>query len=266
MIKGHRHLKQCAYIGDDSSEELDEIFDGEESNNTSADYDISNKPTEMKKINDGVILEDIDISSHHHPHHKHFHTDVVEEALKKNWKVDNKKGPNLHLIYAEQVINPPNKNRDKDEFKKNPNIVNIPGNEESSDDRVKTSKEVLDEMLNQLRKMGDKGKVILEKINKNLTDEELSTKGTEDKKHSSTDTSKVQRDKDLTKSEDLPSSKSKRSLPRNKLRRRRTAPTIGLAASQLNEHDEDKNTAAEEVRILFSSYLCTVRGCAFNLG
>jgi len=27
VIRGHRHLHQCAYIGDDSSEEVDELMD-----------------------------------------------------------------------------------------------------------------------------------------------------------------------------------------------------------------------------------------------
>lgn len=26
MIRGHKHLQDCAYIGDDSSEELEELF------------------------------------------------------------------------------------------------------------------------------------------------------------------------------------------------------------------------------------------------
>lgn len=253
MIKGHRHLKECAYIGDDSSEELDEMFDGEESNNTSADYDISNKPVNMKKVRDGVVVDDmtghVDISSVNH-HHNHFQASAVEEALKNSWKVDNKKGTNVHLIYAEEEINP-KRTKEKNEYKTNPIVVNIP--EEGEYNRAKTSKEVYDKMLNQLRQMGPKGKSILDRLNKNITEEEKSivrpNRTAESTLVTPDEKSNVQKEPLLKISANVTQyvSINNKENTRTRRRKRRHIPTVGKAASQLAAHDEDGNHAAEEV-------------------
>lgn len=255
MIKGHRHLKECAYIGDDSSEELDEMFDGEESNNTSADYDISNKPVNMKKVRDGVVVDagdttgHVDISSVNH-HHNHFHASAVEEALKNSWKMDNKKGTNVHLIYAEEEINP-KRTKEKNEYKTNPIVVNIP-EEGEFPDRAKTSKEIYDKMLNQLRQMGPKGKSILDRLNKNITEEEksiLRSNGTEPTLVTKDEKSNVQREPLLKISANVTqyvSNNNKENI-KTRRRKRRHIPTVGKAAAQLSAHDEDGNHAAEEV-------------------
>uniref|UniRef100_A0A1B6LJN2 E3 ubiquitin-protein ligase APD1-4 middle domain-containing protein n=1 Tax=Graphocephala atropunctata TaxID=36148 RepID=A0A1B6LJN2_9HEMI len=245
MIRGHKHLKQCAYIGDDSSEELDELFEGDGVNNTSIDYDISNKPTSMKKVRDGVLVEGrhVDISSVHH-HRKPFHASAVEDALRDNWKMDNKKGPNVHLRYAEYMMNP-KKTKDNEEFKMNPNVVNVPMEAEMA----KTSREVYNEMLDRLRKMGPKGRVLLDQLNKNLAEEGKSTMNV-NVVEQSTEPANGQ---DSTKSQKIPESSTKtdstttkRDL-QNRKRRRRNIPTIGKTAAQLTLHDEAADNAAEEM-------------------
>lgn len=226
MINGHKHLKQCAYIGDDSSEELDEMFAGDESNNTSVDYDISNKPTNMKTIRDGVVLvgESTDHSDILYNHHRQPILPRAKEEL--NGKGDIKKGQ-VHLIYAEQEINP-KKSRDKEEYKVNPKIVNIPHNLQKEEPKLKTSKEVYDGILQQLKQMGSKGKVVLKQLNEKLTQE-----GYEDKNISINPSND-----NITNKSDL----------KNKKRRRRQTRVSREAAISLTKHDEKENHAKEEVK------------------
>ncbi|XP_046687113.1 uncharacterized protein LOC124372745 [Homalodisca vitripennis] len=251
MIRGHKHLKQCAYIGDDSSEELDELFEGDGVNNTSLDNDISNIPRTMKKVRDGVVIQDmpehIDISSVHH-HRKQFHASAVEEALRNNWKVDNKKGQNVHLRYAEYMLSP-QKTKDNEEYKSNPYVINIPVEEE----RPKTSGEVYNEMLEQLRRMGPKGRVMLENLNKKLAEEGKTTINVNEMEHSTEpangqDKTEAQQNISPESSKNTDSKLSKRGLP-NRKRRRRNIPTIGKTATQLTVHDEEADNAAEEMEM-----------------
>ncbi|KAB0803475.1 hypothetical protein PPYR_00445 [Photinus pyralis] len=66
IIRGHKHLHDCAYIGDDSSEELEEIAKGlmdgtyNDSSNSSAESD-TNTPHLMKRHRSDVHF--------HHPYH-----------------------------------------------------------------------------------------------------------------------------------------------------------------------------------------------------
>lgn len=47
MIRGHKHLQECAYIGDDSSEELEEILraNGGKLDNATIQKLIADQPT-----------------------------------------------------------------------------------------------------------------------------------------------------------------------------------------------------------------------------
>jgi len=244
MIRGHKHLKQCAYIGDDSSEELDEIFEGDGNNSVSADYDISNKPTSMKKVSDGILIEQkteehVDISSQSH-HHK-SHPTVLEEALK--WKVDNKKDQNVHLVYAEQLINP-KKMRDKEEYKVNPIVVNIPA---TTTEKPKSSGEIYDEMLDKLKKMGPKGKAMLDQLSKKLSEEMKSkmnsTERTNAKEPINSTEKTIGKETMLDKLAKVNPTTSKNDL-KNKKRRRREIPP--LDKTQLTRHDEGADHAMEE--------------------
>ncbi|KOC65647.1 hypothetical protein WH47_00671 [Habropoda laboriosa] len=66
IIRGHKHLHECAFIGDDSSEELEEFLEvakesGLLSNNTESP---SNMPDKMKRVQQGIQF--------HHKDHAHL--------------------------------------------------------------------------------------------------------------------------------------------------------------------------------------------------
>lgn len=50
MIKGYKHLQECAYIGDDSSEELDELLAANKMGLLSNDL-LQEKILELNKVN-----------------------------------------------------------------------------------------------------------------------------------------------------------------------------------------------------------------------
>nr|CAD7401045.1 unnamed protein product [Timema cristinae] len=73
VIRGHKHLHECAYIGDDSSEELEEMQanlpEGQRpvfKNGTPVPVDDgeSNEPDQMKRVRPGVILHGQEVESH----------------------------------------------------------------------------------------------------------------------------------------------------------------------------------------------------------
>ncbi|XP_066596567.1 uncharacterized protein [Prorops nasuta] len=63
MIRGHKHLHECAFIGDDSSEELEELVEVAEEQgliklNLTSKEGPSNQPDKMKRVNQGVEFHD----------------------------------------------------------------------------------------------------------------------------------------------------------------------------------------------------------------
>ncbi|XP_053985034.1 uncharacterized protein LOC128879681 isoform X2 [Hylaeus volcanicus] len=71
IIRGHKHLHECAFIGDDSSEELEELLEAAKEtgfltvNGTLPDESPSNAPEKMKRVQQGVQF--------HHKDHAHLH-------------------------------------------------------------------------------------------------------------------------------------------------------------------------------------------------
>lgn len=190
----------------------------------------------------------VDISSVNHHQHHHLHASAVEEALKNNWKTDNKKGTNVHLIYAEQEMNP-KRTKDKAEYRANPIVVNIPQEGEFFD-KAKTSKEVYDRMLNQLRQMGAKGKSILDRLNKNITEDGISMLQLNRTEQTSDAADEVETKPLLRISANVTqyaSINNEKENIKTRRRKRRHIPTVGKAASQLTAHDEEANHAGEEV-------------------
>lgn len=184
MIRGHKHLKQCAYIGDDSSEELYEL-EQELFNGTSGED--SNEPEKMKKVMSGVVLHengnvtteiDDDSSSLHHHHHHQHHPRVTftpQEMQNKFGKVDNKKGQNVHLAFADQMLNPNLLNiKDKKDYKLKLNL-DVPGSKELKEMAKKppSSGEVYDDILSKLEELGDKKKEVLNRLKDKLEDDKL---------------------------------------------------------------------------------------------
>ncbi|XP_077296405.1 uncharacterized protein LOC143918385 isoform X2 [Arctopsyche grandis] len=73
MIRGHRHLQECAYIGDDSSEELEEIL---EANGGKLDNDTIMKLTNQPTNKPGNMIRQLGEIRFHEPrpnHDKHHH-------------------------------------------------------------------------------------------------------------------------------------------------------------------------------------------------
>lgn len=189
MIRGHKHLKQCAYIGDDSSEELIE-FEQEIFNGTSGED--SNEPELMKRVMSGVVLHahdnqseiDDDSSSLHHHHHQHHPkvTATPQEIQNRFGKVDSKKGQNVHLAFADQILNPNLINiKDKKDYKLKLNL-DVPGSKELKEMAKKppSSGEVYDDILSKLDKLDDKKKEeVLNRLKDKLEDgEEPSSENT----------------------------------------------------------------------------------------
>lgn len=60
IIRGHKHLHECAFIGDDSSEELEELLEVAKEtglisvNGTDEDKSPSNEPNKMKRVEQGI--------------------------------------------------------------------------------------------------------------------------------------------------------------------------------------------------------------------
>ncbi|XP_076226240.1 uncharacterized protein LOC143174823 isoform X1 [Nomia melanderi] len=60
IIRGHKHLHECAFIGDDSSEELEELLEVAKENGlflvnkTNEDKSPSNEPNKMKRVHQGI--------------------------------------------------------------------------------------------------------------------------------------------------------------------------------------------------------------------
>ncbi|XP_076645280.1 uncharacterized protein LOC143354816 [Halictus rubicundus] len=87
IIRGHKHLHECAFIGDDSSEELEELLEVAKEtglisvNGTDEDKSPSNEPNKMKRVEQGIQFHHKDqalplnssnhlTNSHHYSSHE----------------------------------------------------------------------------------------------------------------------------------------------------------------------------------------------------
>ncbi|XP_031785741.1 uncharacterized protein LOC100116714 [Nasonia vitripennis] len=72
MIRGHKHLHECAFIGDDSSEELEELVEVAQERgllqrpNETNPNSPSNEPSRMKRVHQGVQLHNTNETSYQH--------------------------------------------------------------------------------------------------------------------------------------------------------------------------------------------------------
>lgn len=151
MIKGHKHLKECAYLGDNSSEEKSEQFD-EESDNV----EDANRPATMVKMQDGVKVSTRNITLNDS---REYREDVSISKL----PITTKGGNNVHLSYAEEI-----RRKQLKKVKTRPHTGLRQVFDEKAKVRNQTSSEMFDEILNKLKKMGDKGTKMLEQLNAEL--------------------------------------------------------------------------------------------------
>ncbi|KAI5752114.1 hypothetical protein M8J77_013969 [Diaphorina citri] len=153
MIKGHKHLKECAYLGDNSSEEKSEQFDEQESDNV----EDANKPATMVKMQQDVVVSTKNVTLNDS---REYNEDVSISKLPLTIK-----GGNVHLTYAEEIrrkqLKKMRKNHHADDTRHDfPEKAKVPN---------QTSSEMFDEILSKLKKMGDKGTKMLEQLNNELS-------------------------------------------------------------------------------------------------
>jgi hypothetical protein len=159
VIEGHKNLKECAYVGDNSSEENDDLS-SEENRNVSV-------TSQMTKIVPGVVLN---VSLLTDPSKYNASETLVNETNARHQKTD-EKAKNVHLQYAEDLYNK--------ERRKNPNKHQESSKVEIPKPPVTDSAEVLEDVLSKLKKLGPKGKQILQKL-KNQTDDGTDAGSSED--------------------------------------------------------------------------------------
>ncbi|KAL1462724.1 hypothetical protein WDU94_014537, partial [Cyamophila willieti] len=150
MIKGHKHLKECAYLGDNSSEEKSKQFDDESDN-----VEDANRPATMVKKKDGVIVSTNNVTLND--------TYVDNVPMNLSDLAITTKGSNVHLRYAEEI-----RRKQLKKLRKDHHAINQEFNNEKPKVKNQTSSEMFDEILNKLKKMGDKGTQMLEQLNKEL--------------------------------------------------------------------------------------------------
>jgi len=153
VIKGHKHLKECAYIGDNSSEELDEVESSEESNNTHI-------PVFMRKLTSGMTVPDMA------PDVVYIQNHTNENNVNHLYFKKSSKTANHHLDYAEDLYKKEMKekidNEDYvDQTKKvktgtPANVVEI--------NNIPQSKELIEESLRKLATQGKDGATLLQKL------------------------------------------------------------------------------------------------------
>lgn len=146
-------MKECAYIGDNSSEEIDEIESSEESNNTHI-------PIFMRKLTSGMTVPDMApdvVYIQNHPNDKNINNSYFKKSSKT---------ANHHLDYAEDLYKKEMKekidNEDYvDQTKKFKPVTPANGIEI---DYLPKSKEQIEESLRKLGNQGEDGAILLRKL------------------------------------------------------------------------------------------------------
>ncbi|KAG7202886.1 hypothetical protein KM043_010034 [Ampulex compressa] len=117
IIRGHKHLHECAFIGDDSSEELEELLEVAKENgllvvNGTEDMGRSNEPEKMKRARQGVQFHhkdsafQLNVSKHAMSHHHGSHEldakamrSILTELFAKTIGTKQKQKENPHHHY-----------------------------------------------------------------------------------------------------------------------------------------------------------------------
>lgn len=162
VIRGHKHLHECAYIGDDSSEELEEIMEAlQEGNET--EKSPTNEPQFMKRHRPDIKFHS---PRHSNPSENHTLNEIIDNSeitdpktlkdllhnLKeksKGFKVKSTKSKFQLHVHRNSTI-----------AKGESPHLKIISPENDTD-----SEEVLRDILGKLKNMGEKGSSILVKLN-----------------------------------------------------------------------------------------------------
>ncbi|XP_075215596.1 uncharacterized protein LOC142321412 isoform X2 [Lycorma delicatula] len=182
LIRGHKHLRNCAYIGDDSSEEIEEMYP-DDGNNT-VHQDPPNKPEKMTKMSDGVVVYGQMNTAIPGFHHKKISSSMSNSISrihkpKKVLKTGLKRGNKIHLAFAELGNKLVKYNFDLNKLKSNnysqtgysnnenekstidKSSLKLPTTESSS---LQSSREIYEKLIKRMKMLGDKGKRVLDKL------------------------------------------------------------------------------------------------------
>ena len=251
VIRGHKHLHQCAYIGDDSSEELDEMeanvaehghwpvmsvhdpnqirmVRDQEQSQTGGSTNESNEPNRMRRVSPGVLFHGNQnpIGSHEKiPHQHDTEADYVDHIMlqllqnigRVKARIKGKDVTPKASVSAGKVSTEPSTNQTEKE------------------EAVATSSEVFEDVLRRLKKLGDRGRSVLGRLNEQMGDMDNADK------------------RERNGTVDL---NTLRSIIREMLHEEtsnRSKRGIALSSPSLhqdfNMHDEEKNAALEEVSV-----------------
>lgn len=181
IIEGHKNLKECAYVGDNSSEETDFSVSSEENNN----FTVINH---MTKVASGMILNNWKITSEPNKNPTGSISDP-KPSQKTNFKRQN-----VHLKYAEELY-----------LKENRKKLDVHGQSTQPKNTSKTqsySNELLHDIVDRLHLLGNKGKQVVDTVQENF-DEEFIKDVIEGDKANSTDNGVVKQIPEQKKNEIL---------------------------------------------------------------
>ncbi|XP_074042151.1 uncharacterized protein isoform X2 [Leptinotarsa decemlineata] len=174
VIRGHKHLHECAYIGDDSSEELDELMEAVREG-VYVDIHENRPPNSTKSDNDEAPANDPELMRRHRPeveflspihrnasrsHHLAYAEDNSEISDTKDLKqiLDA-----LHVksaTYRKKLSGKSHTHRNSTIAKGESQNMHIEAPEPNN-----SSQEILSDILRRLKALGPKGPKILQKVN-----------------------------------------------------------------------------------------------------
>lgn len=196
VIRGHKHLHECAYIGDDSSEELDEIMeaiqDGTYIQPNNSNLNQANKPELMKRHRD-------DVEFHHETHKKNKKNYTLSTGLDMSEITDPKHMKSiLSTLTSKKATLDSNKKDTKkkshvhrnstvaqDEMKnfkfldlENRNVTDAKKVDEGSINKEKTfnTNDLVNDVVLKLKSLGQEGESVLKNINNKFMLENNATK------------------------------------------------------------------------------------------
>lgn len=260
IIRGHKHLHECAYIGDDSSEEEDEILErmmenGEVTANITFDDDgnPSNNPNHMKRHRPWVEFHHPDHQHHenntlHHDQHVEDHVSDpkimktllghLSKTKEKNWK-DANTIVDIETTTKDHI----HKHRDQTVNKNEEEFLTI---QEAQIKKLvpEDSEELFQDVLNKLKKMGSRGQQVLEKLNQQMQEHD-----NEDVRNILSEVLQKEQDDQVIATKGRQWTKDRVRYEDNIEENNRKKRQIDISSpleELLNEHDEKGDAAIEE--------------------
>ncbi|PSN39806.1 hypothetical protein C0J52_13621 [Blattella germanica] len=275
IIRGHKHLHQCAYIGDDSSEELEEM----EANVAEGDYsppvtvhdpnhikkyaedkkstanggttNESNEPNRMRRYRPGIHFhskKDPISSAEKLPNKDEGEPDDVDNIVlqllqsigRVKTKIKAKEAPSGTPKQSDAVKVTTESPRSETLLNNTMNTINSTVEVDST--TAATSSEVFEDVLRRLQKLGDGGKSVLRKLNKQLGEVVPSTNGSSQHVDLNTLRNII---REMLHDGGVEAADNGESEKHERKRRGIILSSPGLKES-LNAHDEEQDAALEE--------------------